>query len=135
MILIVQSLVYETHCLDLTDKDIRDALGGRLENDPIRLHFNMTIERANTQVLRLCQWNNDAILWANGETVLPLTNVPKCPLCGHERKFEFQIMPQLIYLLGSSEETRKVEFPEIDFGSLVVFTCCESCHHILFLLQ
>lgn len=95
----------------------------------------MTIERANTQVLRLCQWNNDAILWANGETVLPLTNVPKCPLCGHERKFEFQIMPQLIYLLGSSEETRKVEFPEIDFGSLVVFTCCESCHHILFLLQ
>ena len=135
MILIVQSLVYETHCLDLTDKDIRDALGGRLENDPIRLHFNMTIERANTQVIRLCQWNNDAILWANGETVLPLTNVPKCPLCGHERKFEFQIMPQLIYLLGSSEETRKVEFPEIDFGSLVVFTCCESCHHILFLLQ
>ena len=132
MILIVKSLVYETHCLDLTDKDIRDALGGRLENDPIRLHFNMTIERANTQVLRLCQWNNDAILWANGETVLPLTNVPKCPLCGHERKFEFQIMPQLIYLLGSSEETRKVEFPEIDFGSLVVFTCCESCHHILF---
>ena len=95
----------------------------------------MTIERANTQVLRLCQWNNDAILWANGETVLLLTNVPKCPLCGHERKFEFQIMPQLIYLLGSSEETRKVEFPEIDFGSLVVFTCCESCHHILFLLQ
>ena len=132
MILIVKSLVYETHCLDLTDKDIRDALGGRLENDPIRLHFNMTIERANTQVLRLCQWNNDAILWANGETVLPLTNVPKCPLCGHERKFEFQIMPQLIYLLGSSEETRKVEFPEIDFGSLVIFTCCESCHHILF---
>ena len=135
MILIVKSLVYETHCLDLTDKDIRDALGGRLENDPIRLHFNMTIERANTQVLRLCQWKNDAILWANGETVLPLTDVPKCPLCGHERKFEFQIMPQLIYLLGSSEETRKVEFPEIDFGSLVVFTCCESCHHILFLLQ
>ena len=135
MILIVKSLVYETHCLDLTDKDIRDALGGRLENDPIRLHFNMTIERANTQVLRLCQWKNDAILWANAETVLPLTDVPKCPLCGHERKFEFQIMPQLIYLLGSSEETRKVEFPEIDFGSLVVFTCCESCHHILFLLQ
>ena len=115
----------------MTDKDIRDALGGRLENDSIRLHFNLTIERANTQVLRVCQWENDAILWANEETILPLDQVPKCPHCGKDRKFEFQIMPQLIYLLGSSEESRKTEYPEIDFGSLVVFTCCESCTHIL----
>lgn len=49
--------------VELTDQDIRDALGGRLEDDPVRLHFNKVIERANLQVLRVNRWNNDAILW------------------------------------------------------------------------
>lgn len=117
--------------IELTDQDIRDALGGRLEDDPVRLHFNKVIERANTQVLRLNRWNNDAILWANKDTKADLTSIPACPYCGKERKFEFQVMPQLIYLLGTDPEAAKTKYPEIDFGSLVVFTCCDSCSNIL----
>ena len=116
-------------CADITDTDIRNALGGRLEDDPIRLHFNKVMERANTQVLRLSRWHNEDILWANGGTVLPLDKVPCCEYCGAERKFEFQIMPQLIYLLGQNQE-EKTDYPEIDFGSLIIFTCCASCEHI-----
>ena len=88
------------------------------------------MERANTQVLRLSCWRNEDILWANGNTILPLDQVPVCENCGCQRKFEFQIMPQLIYLLGQ-ETGAKNEYPEIDFGSLIVFTCCETCTHIL----
>ena len=117
--------------VELTDQDIRDALGGRLEDDPVRLHFNKVIERANLQVLRVNRWNNDAILWANKDTKADLAAIPPYPYCGKERKFEFQIMPQLIYLLGTDPEAAKTKYPEIDFGSLVVFTCCESCAHIL----
>ena len=117
-------------CVEITDSDIRDALGGRLEDDPVHLHFNKVMERANTQVLRLSRWHNENILWANGNTMLSLDQVPACPLCKNPRKFEFQIMPQLIYLLGS-EGSGKKDYPEIDFGSLVVFTCCDSCSHIL----
>lgn len=40
-------------------------------------------------------------------------------------------MPQLIYLLGTDADAAKSKYPEIDFGSLVVFTCCETCAHIL----
>lgn len=87
------------------------------------------MERANTQVLRLSRWDNNAILWANGNTMLPLEKVPRCPCCGGERKFEFQVMPQLIYLLGQEKDAK--EYPEIDFGSLIVFTCSHSCEYIL----
>ena len=96
----------------------------------MHLHFNKVMERANTQVLRLRRWDNDAILWANANTVLPLEQVPRCPCCGGERKFEFQVMPQLIYLLGQDQKETNA-YPEIDFGSLIVFTCCHSCEHIL----
>ena len=96
----------------------------------MHLHFNKVMERANTQVLRLRRWDNDAILWANANTVLPLEQVPLCPCCGGERKFEFQVMPQLIYLLGQDQKETNA-YPEIDFGSLIVFTCCHSCEHIL----
>lgn len=101
-----------------------------MADDPVHLHFNKVIERASTQVLRLSRWNDDKILWANGGTMLPLDRVPCCPLCKQPRKFEFQIMPQLIYLLGSDGKSKE-EYPEIDFGSLVVFTCCSSCAYIL----
>ena len=90
-----------------------------MADDPVHLHFNKVIERASTQVLRLSRWNDDKILWANGGTMLPLDRVPCCPLCKQPRKFEFQIMPQLIYLLGSDGKSKE-EYPEIDFGSLVV---------------
>lgn len=120
--------------IEISDQDIRDALGGRMADDPVHLHFNKVIERASTQVLRLSRWNDDKILWANGGTMLPLDRVPCCPLCKQPRKFEFQIMPQLIYLLGSDGKNKE-EYPEIDFGSLVVFTCCSSCAYILWMMR
>lgn len=50
--------------------------------------------------------------------------VPACSTCGGRRTFELQLMPALVSLLrrvdGGPEE-------ELDFGSVLVFTCTNSC--------
>jgi len=50
-------------------------------------------------------------------------NVPKCEKCGKDRKFEFQVMPQLLNYLNV-DATKK---NSLDWGVLVVYTCPDSC--------
>ncbi|MGH0127977.1 UNVERIFIED_CONTAM: hypothetical protein FKN15_064387 [Acipenser sinensis] len=71
------------------------------------------------QVLRYCRMGRP--LWVSDENVPKETDIPNC-LCGAKRLFEFQIMPQLLNYL-------KVDSPDasIDWGTLVVYTCAESC--------
>ncbi|XP_063759375.1 programmed cell death protein 2-like isoform X2 [Eleginops maclovinus] len=56
--------------------------------------------------------------------------VPRCGSCGGGRTFEMQLMPALVSLLrgrrrreGGSEE----EEVEVEFGTVLVFTCTNSC--------
>ncbi len=52
--------------------------------------------------------------------------VPPCQHCGAPRSFEFQVMPQLLYILGSNEAARGYR-GELEWASLAVFTCTASC--------
>jgi Programmed cell death protein 2, C-terminal putative domain len=87
------------------------------------------------QVLRYARWqNDDAILWlrtdhrptdcknyagdddVNKPTATPQLP-PHCPYCGAERKFEFQLLPQLLHYLkndvvlsGSTDKEKMDEF-------------------------
>ena len=48
-------------------------------------------------------------------------DIPKCENCGAERVPEFQIMPQIMELMDISVHSG------MDFGTLVVYTCSQSC--------
>lgn len=60
-------------------------------------------------------------LWITDEAIPP--TVPACPLCGAARKFEFQVLPQLLNHLGLDQCGESV-----DWGTLAVFTCADSCN-------
>lgn len=53
----------------------------------------------------------------NISDVLP-TEIPPCQYCQSPRTFEFQILPQILYELKEQH---------VDFGTLQVFTCSNSC--------
>nr|CAI5839134.1 unnamed protein product [Callosobruchus analis] len=48
----------------------------------------------------------------------PLPTIPRCENCGGPRRFEFQVMPQLLAFLHETT---------LDWGVLVVYTCDASC--------
>ncbi|XP_064652417.1 programmed cell death protein 2-like [Lineus longissimus] len=47
--------------------------------------------------------------------------------CGSERVFEFQLMPALVNLLKYSAEAHTDSAPPVEFGTILVFTCPQSC--------
>lgn len=72
-----------------------------------------------TQVIRYKR--KGQVLWiADTENIVKeqLENIPKCELCGEQRQFEFQIMPQMLNYL---------EDANIDWGTIAVYTCPKSC--------
>ncbi|KAI8325600.1 hypothetical protein GQ54DRAFT_326946 [Martensiomyces pterosporus] len=50
-------------------------------------------------------------------------DVPKCELCGADREFEFQIMPQMLNFLSIDS----VDPTSVDWGTLLVYSCPNSC--------
>ena len=50
-------------------------------------------------------------------------SVPPCARCGAPRRFEFQILPQIINHLDVDSELASA----VDFGSIAVYTCGASC--------
>ncbi len=76
-------------------------------------------------------------LWISNTKRLATSSVPQCSKCGCERDFEFQIMPQVLYMLEQAEEDRNVDFGIInneknvddglDFGTIAIYTCRNSC--------
>lgn len=64
---------------------------------------------------------NGQVLWiADTEYTIKeqSCNIPKCELCGGERQFEFQIMPQMLNYLKDAN---------VDWGVIAVYTCSKSC--------
>ena len=110
---------------DLEQDDLNDMVGDarndtlknqrrRVRKDPITQQFLERIQNrknVSDQCLRYCRWKeftneegNDkdesgGPLWIRSDQQPP-EQIPSCPHCGSERKFEFQIMPQMLdYLL------------------------------------
>lgn len=47
-------------------------------------------------------------------------SIPPCPHCNGPRRFEFQVLPQILFYLGKRSDA-------LDFANLVVYTCDKSC--------
>ncbi|XP_053829508.1 programmed cell death protein 2 isoform X2 [Vidua macroura] len=72
------------------------------------------------QIIRYCR-GGEGPLWVSGENRPEEKDIPNC-ICGAKRIFEFQIMPQLLNHLQVDSLGES-----IDWGTLVVYTCAESC--------
>jgi pre-rRNA-processing protein TSR4 len=143
----------EKEDLNLRQKDYDEALGTN-ERDPEYLKFLSRVRRGGSeQVLRYGRW--EAHFEALPISIEAKTKYepPICENCGCERKFEFQIMPQLLHFLHVDEST-KISSPDadtarqavamnehqnladvmknkgeedIEWGTLDVYTCTGSC--------
>ncbi|XP_043855613.1 programmed cell death protein 2 isoform X2 [Dromiciops gliroides] len=88
--------------------------------DEIFQKFKTQIALEPDQILRYGR-GIDAI-WISGENIPQERDIPNCP-CGARRIFEFQVMPQLLNYLKADRLGKS-----IDWGTLAVFTCAESCN-------
>ncbi|CAG9460289.1 unnamed protein product [Pedinophyceae sp. YPF-701] len=108
---------------DLPDSDVRSV--EELEGMAERAHyagFQARIAGAPSQVLRYCFEAGAAPLLPSPRPPAP-KDVPPCPACGAPRRFEFQVMPQLLARLHLDPEDPR----GLDFGTVVVYSCAASC--------
>jgi pre-rRNA-processing protein TSR4 len=96
---------------ELEQTDLNDIVGKKrndVSQDPFAMAFYERIQgRPNvaTQCLRYCRWKDDAVLWIQKQNQLQ-TKPPDCQYCGAARKFEFQLLPQMLhYLLKQQSST------------------------------
>jgi pre-rRNA-processing protein TSR4 len=98
------------------------------QHDELFIKFQTVIDIDSTQVLRYTTATGQEPLWMGSRGVLAFEDVPKCALCGSERVFELQILPQIIYHLKVQRNAVSGDpEDEIDFGVLAVYTCKASC--------
>lgn len=82
--------------------------------------FQAHIATAPDQVLRYCGDEGARPLLATAAEPPP---PPPCQRCGAPRRFEFQVMPQLLsYLDGNDEDP-----DALDWATIAVYTCSKSC--------
>ena len=56
----------------------------------------------------------------------PPKEIPHCPNCQGARLFEMQLMPALVHILNTSSPIAE----HLDFGSVLVYTCSNSCWNL-----
>lgn len=89
----------------LEQDDLNDMVGAKnrdTKTDATTDAFFVRVGRAKDQCIRYHQWHDESPLWLSSNNV-PST-IPDCPCCGAPRKFEFQLMPQLLHYLKRSDE-------------------------------
>jgi hypothetical protein len=95
------------------------------EGDTVAAEFRARLEREPTQCLRYGY--GGVPLWPsaaqakNGAQLMQA--VPRCEACDAPRAFELQLVPGLLWYLGQALE----EQVNLDFSSVLVFSCTESC--------
>ena len=150
----------EEEDLALTQKDYDSALGNE-SRDPEYLRFLARVRRGGAdQVLRYCRWdeqNGPLPICTDAVRDATRNPPPPCNACGAARKFEFQVMPQLLSYLAVDRGTmvnnptieearrkvavdapvvqekdlpgifRNTEGEDLDWGTIDVYTCSHSC--------
>ncbi|XP_023779633.1 programmed cell death protein 2 [Cyanistes caeruleus] len=90
------------------------------EEEKIFQMFKKQVAAEPEQIIRYCR-GGEGPLWVSGENRPEEKDIPNC-VCGAKRIFEFQIMPQLLNHLQVDSLGES-----IDWGTLVVYTCADSC--------
>jgi pre-rRNA-processing protein TSR4 len=85
--------------------------------------FQVRIAGAPDQCLRYCFQDSAEALWPIPRNIPSPADIPPCPCCGASRKFEFQVLPQMLNHLDLDDTDPKC----IDWATLAVYTCSKSC--------
>ncbi|XP_018573734.1 programmed cell death protein 2 [Anoplophora glabripennis] len=85
-----------------------------VEEDKAFSKFQKRINCQPDQVIRYQRGGQP--LWIAKEPIPEI--IPDCNYCGGQRKFEFQIMPQMLTMLKETD---------LDWGVIAVYTCVNSC--------
>eukprot|EP00941_MAST-03F_sp_MAST-3F-sp1_P005681 g5681.t1 len=109
---------------DVTRRDLLEAAGDaakRICNDKVVRTFQRRVACVPEQCVRYARWEASAVLWASSERRVE-ENVENCPHCNGERKFEFQLMPQLLHFckLGLDDGSA-------DWDTIICYTCSNLC--------
>jgi pre-rRNA-processing protein TSR4 len=114
----------------ITESDIKECMDGMSAVQDgvgkMMTNFHHRVAVAKDQCLRYCRWNVGEELWVsdmNRPDVLE--GIPPCPYCHGPRRFEFQIMPQLVFHLDPESSVGTNDF---DWGIIAVYTCIKSCN-------
>lgn len=75
------------------------------------------------QCLRYCFDVGAQPLWPSSRGACDGGAVPDCPNCGAPRRFEFQVMPQLLNHLGLDHSAGDAP----DWAAIAVYSCSRSC--------
>ncbi|XP_023677343.1 programmed cell death protein 2 [Paramormyrops kingsleyae] len=105
----------------MEEKELQDMAMHETEDSKVFQKFKLRTAPEPEQVLRYCRLGSP--LWVSSEHIPKDKDIPKCT-CGARRLFELQVMPQLLNHLH-------VDSPgdSIDWGTLLVYTCEDSCDH------
>ncbi|KAI4793277.1 hypothetical protein KUCAC02_032821 [Chaenocephalus aceratus] len=90
--------------------------------DAVFSRFMKKISLCPQQILRYSRRGKPLFISQPPESM----QVPRCGSCGGERTFEMQLMPALVSLLRKRREEEEEEV-EVEFGTVLVFTCTNSC--------
>ncbi|WIA11918.1 hypothetical protein OEZ85_012002 [Tetradesmus obliquus] len=85
--------------------------------------FQARTALAPEQCLRYCFQPGATPLWPSASRLPAAGDIPLCPHCGAQRRFEFQVMPQLLSLMELDAEDPHAP----DWGTIAVYTCPSSC--------
>ncbi len=108
-----------------------DEAAGLDSTDAVARKFMRRMQLGNGdlqgQVLRYIRWDSsgNGALWVSSKGRLR-SRPPPCEMCGSERLFEFQVMPQLIHAVPLRRE-EGFNCTGLDWGVLAVYTCTKSC--------
>ena len=104
--------------------DLVDSLeGGPTPEQRHFAEFAARVGKDPQQVLRYCFDPGAAPLCPSPSGVPGAADVPRCGRCGAARRFEFQVMPQLLNHLGADASDPGAP----DWGTIAVYCCSASC--------
>ncbi|XP_053963556.1 programmed cell death protein 2 [Anastrepha ludens] len=87
-------------------------------DDKIFRKFRKEVSKNPDQVVRYGRGGTPLWIADVEQTIAQQLQIPNCELCGGERQFEYQIMPQMLNLLKDDQ---------LDWGTLTLYTCSKSC--------
>ena len=109
---------------ELEQDDLNEMTGARgiIEEDPMTAEFYKRINRNRGTVRDQCLRYNSGWQDCTNNTILFTSSVdipssgsidpPPCELCGEKRCFEFQVLPQLLHLIGVNSKKSNIISPE-----------------------
>ncbi|XP_005814744.2 programmed cell death protein 2-like [Xiphophorus maculatus] len=95
---------------------------GARHGDAAFFRFMKAVSLCPQQILRYCRHSKPLFISKPPSKVSQA--VPACGSCGEPRTFELQLMPALVSLLQRTDSSPE---DELEFGTVVVYTCTNSC--------